>query len=196
MITKNAQSLGGYATGKIRKATSLKLYLENPSICLYCGKMILPKNGEKPCIAKSKKFCDHSCSAKYSNSRRIRNEKNRGGKTICVCCGNTKTRNSVCTVCQIEQKSQITKQEIFKNLKNWQTARSTIRKHATRVFERSTKQKICFICGYSNYIEICHIKAVSKFPETATLGEINAIENLVALCPNHHKELDNGILNL
>jgi len=35
-------------------------------------------------------------------------------------------------------------------------------------------------------VEIAHIKAVSEFGDSATLKEINHIDNLVGLCPNHH----------
>ena len=48
------------------------------------------------------------------------------------------------------------------------------------------KEYKCFVCGYNNHVEIAHIKAVSDFDKEAELSEINNINNLVALCPNHH----------
>lgn len=45
-------------------------------------------------------------------------------------------------------------------------------------------------------MEIAHIKAVSEFEESSTIAEINSIDNLIALCPNHHWEYDNGIIKL
>jgi len=55
----------------------------------------------------------------------------------------------------------------------------------------------CAICGYTNHYEICHIKSVSSFPPDALIvKEINNINNLIALCPNHHWEFDNDILKL
>ncbi|MBE7514091.1 MAG: HNH endonuclease [Anaerolineales bacterium] len=41
--------------------------------------------------------------------------------------------------------------------------------------------------SYTIYIEF--------FPDSL-LSEINAIDNLMALCPNHHWELDNHLLSL
>lgn len=89
-----------------------------------------------------------------------------------------------------------TKGEVFSDSGNWQSARTAIRKHANQVFLLSNRAKRCEVCGYSNHFEICHIKPVASFEDQATLAEINADTNLVALCPNHHWELDNGLLNL
>lgn len=89
-----------------------------------------------------------------------------------------------------------TKGELFSNRKNWQSARSAIRKHADLIFEAFNSERKCKICGYNKHIEIAHIKAVADFDNSATIGEINAISNLIALCPNHHWEYDNGVIKL
>lgn len=52
------------------------------------------------------------------------------------------------------------------------------------------------MCGYDKFVEIAHIKAVSEFDESALISDINSIDNLIALCPNHHWEYDNGVLIL
>lgn len=57
-------------------------------------------------------------------------------------------------------------------------------------------EKKCKICNYSNYVECCHIKAIKNFSENTLISDVNHIKNLVWLCPNHHKELDLGILKL
>ena len=49
----------------------------------------------------------------------------------------------------------------------------------------SIEQK-CIICGYNKHIEVAHIKAVSEFDDSALISEINALNNLIPLCPNHH----------
>ena len=54
----------------------------------------------------------------------------------------------------------------------------------------------CFVCGYTHHVQVCHKKAVSDFDDKALVKEINDIDNLVALCPNHHWEFDNKILKL
>jgi hypothetical protein len=58
------------------------------------------------------------------------------------------------------------------------------------------KRTCCAACGYTNHVELCHVKSIAEFPMTATLAEINARENIVGLCPNHHWELDHDLLTL
>ena len=57
-------------------------------------------------------------------------------------------------------------------------------------------KKTCTICGYDKYYEVCHIKSVSDFSDDSLISEINSLDNLVALCPNHHKEYDLKMLIL
>jgi len=47
----------------------------------------------------------------------------------------------------------------------------------------------CKICNFNRYIEKCHI-----IPKRLYGGDDE--NNIVYLCPNHHKLLDNGLLNL
>lgn len=89
-----------------------------------------------------------------------------------------------------------TKGELFKSRKNWQSARSAIRKHAQQIFKENNPNPKCAVCGYQNHVEVAHIKAVSDFDNNATIREINSIDNLIGLCPNHHWEYDNGILKI
>lgn len=91
---------------------------------------------------------------------------------------------------------KLTKEDLFKKRKNWQSARSAIQKNARKVFFENTEECKCAICGYTNHIEIAHIKAVSEFDGSDTIEVINSIDNLIALCPNHHWEYDNGILKI
>lgn len=91
---------------------------------------------------------------------------------------------------------EMTKKELFENRKNWQSARSAIQKEARKVFFSSNFTPKCAICGYDKHVEVAHIKSVSDFSDSATIKEINSIDNLIGLCPNHHWEYDNGILEL
>jgi HNH endonuclease len=43
-------------------------------------------------------------------------------------------------------------------------------------------------------VDVCHVRPVSDFPPSATLGEVNAPENLVALDKRCHWEFDHGHL--
>lgn len=84
-----------------------------------------------------------------------------------------------------------TKGSLYKRRKDWQSANSSIRNHSRKVYLASNKAKECSKCGYDKHIEICHIKQVKEFLDCATVLEINAISNLIALCPTHHWEFDN-----
>ena len=99
---------------------------------------------------------------------------------------------------QIDYSSPIlkmTKEKLFSSRKNWQSARTAIRKLADAAFKNSDKPKECAVCGYDKHIEIAHIKGVSEFGSDALIAEINDINNLVGLCPNHHWEFDNNQLS-
>lgn len=89
-----------------------------------------------------------------------------------------------------------TKGEVFSYRKNWQSARSGIRKIAQKRYLDANPEHKCVICGYDKHIEVAHIKSVSEFDDCATIDEINALDNLIGLCPNHHWEYDNGLLKL
>lgn len=69
-----------------------------------------------------------------------------------------------------------------------------IRNQARLAYQRSGRPTECAVCGYSRHVEICHIRAISQFEPTASVAEVNKLENLVALCPNHHWEFDNDLL--
>lgn len=111
--------------------------------------------------------------------------------------------NSRCSKLGIEPKLEKpspilskTKGEMISDRKNYQSYRSSVRKLAEKIYTDSGQKKVCAICGYDKHIEIAHIKAVSDFEDSATIAEINSIDNLIALCPNHHWEYDNGLITI
>ena len=59
------------------------------------------------------------------------------------------------------------------------------------IYQNSNKPKQCICCNYDKHYEVAHIKAVSDFNDDTLISEINDIDNLIALCPNHHWEYDN-----
>ena len=71
-----------------------------------------------------------------------------------------------------------------------------IRINARKVMKDAKIDKVCKICSYSNYVEVCHIKSIADFDGQSIISEVNSLSNLVYLCPNHHWELDNNILKL
>lgn len=89
-----------------------------------------------------------------------------------------------------------TKREVFLESQSWQSARSKIQRIARKTYFEYNPAPKCVICGYDKHVEVAHIKAVSEFSDNSTLREINSISNLIGLCPNHHWEYDNGLLDI
>lgn len=177
MATKYNGSNGGIAYGKIQRERALKKYLESPNYCKCCGSIILPIGKQRLRCVRRKKFCHHACSAKFNNEQREKKPKPlkipRVRKTI------------------DDRLKHVKKGDLFAKCKNWQSARTDIRKHAAFIAGESTP---CKNCGYEHHTEICHKKAVADFDKESTIGEINHIDNLICLCPNCHWEFDNGKL--
>jgi len=71
-----------------------------------------------------------------------------------------------------------------------------IRVNARKVMKDNNIKRECVVCGYSNFLEVCHLKAIADFLPTQFVHEVNSLSNLAFLCPNHHKELDRGMLPL
>ena len=73
---------------------------------------------------------------------------------------------------------------------------SRIRNLARKIYFSSDKPKQCVHCGYNLHFDVCHVKPIADFPDTATVAAINNLANLIALCKNHHWEFDHGFLVL
>lgn len=71
---------------------------------------------------------------------------------------------------------------------------SKIRVQARKIYHDNYEYK-CSVCGYNTIVEVAHIKAVSSFPEDTLVAEVNSLDNLIGLCPNHHWEMDHGLLD-
>ncbi len=71
---------------------------------------------------------------------------------------------------------------------------SRVRITARKVYMQSNRPKSCEICGYALFFHVCHKRPIYMFSNDVKLSVINDIDNLIALCPNHHTELDNGYL--
>lgn len=95
-----------------------------------------------------------------------------------------------------------TKGDLFASRANYQSARSSIQRMARTAFLNGNTHPSCIapvgtrLCGYSKHVEVCHIKDVAEFPDDATLAEINSPANLYGLCPTHHWEFDNNMLDI
>jgi len=160
--------------------------------CISCGK--------DTC---NKKFCSKSCAASFNNKA---NPKRVPTKMMqCRKCGDEyyiafhrrvycqncidiwDKRGDNTTLAELAEKR--TRDGVHRSW--WY---SEVRYHCRRT--NSHRPKECQVCGYTKHIERCHIKPISSFHPTATLSEINDPSNIYILCPNHHWELDHGILNV
>lgn len=148
-------------------------YETSPKLCSCCGK---PLTWEQ----RRNKYCSSSCAAKINN--------------IGICRVKKSEKQNTKSVSKIDIKTK-TKGDLFEKRKNWQSARSSIRKDAERTIKKLNIEKKCFLCDYKTHIEIAHIRSVSSFSENSLISEINDINNLIYLCPNHHWEFDNEKLS-
>jgi|LakMenE18May11ns_1017448.scaffolds.fasta_scaffold9502155_1 predicted restriction endonuclease len=181
----NKYQKGAQTTKKILQERSLKNYYNNPKICKNCGKIIEVKENEKPRHVRKKTFCDSSCSATYNNKvRELKREK----KVVEVIKREKKEK--------FEFLLDMTKKELYEKHGVYYKFRAVVRKHAHYVFNKHTIKKECLVCGYSDHVEVCHIKSVSSFGDDELMRNINSIDNLIGLCPNHHWEFDNGKIDI
>jgi hypothetical protein len=147
--------------------------------CLSCSKE-----------TKNPKFCSKSCSATYTNSTHPRRKRI---ARLCVDCkqiveGRRKR-------CELHAKSNVLNKTL-EELRRGRTAHrfsTIVRSYSREIYRKSDKPKYCVKCKYSKGYEVAHIKSISSFENTATVGEVNDIENLIALCRNCHWEFDRGM---
>lgn len=71
----------------------------------------------------------------------------------------------------------------------------TIRRDARRQYELSGREMRCAVCSYDRHVEVAHVIAIAAFRGRDLVVNINTLSNLVALCPNHHWEHDNKMLD-
>ena len=154
--------------------------------CLFCSTEFEPKT-------KNQKYCNPNCQNK-DNQRKFQNKH----KSKCQCGKSIGYGFIKCPSCASDSrkdrrvKNDITLYQLKRNIPSPRLFHHYIRSHARRLMKHAKK---C-VCGYSKHIEICHIKAISKFSRQSKIKEINALDNLVALCPNCHWEFDHGLLKI
>lgn len=156
-------------------------------------------------LTNNPKYCSRSCAANHTNVLFPKKKT----KKKCIDCGQSviSYRYNRCDIHHNEY--MIYKQNSFyqnKTLEEYQSKLSIKGKDASwinshvRIFCRAwnmdMKKLPCANCGYNLHVELCHIKAITSFPKTATLGEINSKTNIIQLCRNCHWEFDNNFIKL
>jgi len=203
------QTNGALAKARKVRELSIKSYYANPNFCAFCNKVIEIGENDIPSQIRLKKYCNHSCYSAHKIGRKYENRRLTTKGRVCKNCDENFTvkKRSLyrfeqilfCDNCRYISKSslhKLTKADLFAKNKNWQSARSSLRKHASSAFRKTKKTLLCVICGYENHVEIAHIKSVSQFPDETLISKINESSNLAALCPNHHWEFDNGFFSI
>lgn len=154
-------------------------------------------NEIKEILKCSKGTIAYHCGEGQKEKSRIRLNKNR--QVLCEC-GNNKYKESYfCKKCDFKNKRDIildkTILEFEKDYYN-NHRYVIIRKYARKFLEELSIKKECNICKFDHYVECCHIKPIHSFSKETKLKEVNSINNLVFLCPNHHKMFDLGLITL
>ncbi len=191
-----------------------KWYKENSYVtvkCEECGKELRILKGEYNKSENKHFFCNKSCSAKYNNRNRERKindvvwigEGKKKGYNKCPICGKSKFyKSELCQDCRNKEKRKIKERTLGSYIdghKYLTTKCSEIRKDARRTIEESKRERVCAYCHnheFDDILEVHHLKGILEFDRNATIGEINNENNLVWLCPNHHKMLEMGLIKL
>jgi hypothetical protein len=169
-------------------------YMLSPKVCKECNKPIpyLKRNDNI--------FCCSSCSTSYNNSKREKKQR------FCASCNLPVKKNALnCSKCYSAKSLELSKQSIEsygeKTVSSFSSTYARhkyqkIRLHAHRIMKSTNISKSCCVCGYEKHVELAHKRSISSFPKLTKLKVVNSLENLIFLCPNHHWELDAGLLEL
>lgn len=144
---------------------------------------------------KNPKFCSMSCAATINNSQFPKRHKR---KHKCLKCGRSTVRDiPMCQKCFQNECIDAYGQKKLSDFKSTYARHryTLVRAHAHRIASINNMEKVCPICNYSAHVELCHRIPISKFSKDALLKDINAPENLIFLCPNHHWEIEHGYRN-
>ena len=168
--------------------------------CKTCGQLV---ERSKSQIRSTNVYCNRKCSLINANKEKYKDHiKQTRSCSSCSCDIDIRSKTNLCLECHTvivrdKNKSQ-TLGELktkHKNGKFFHWYSSEVRNY-NREWNKDLLNLPCQVCGYSRKIHLAHIKPVASFPDTATLGEINDINNNLVLCPNHHSEFDDGYISL
>lgn len=168
-------------------STPIKGKEERVCECGCNGKFVVTHSSKR-------KFLNVSCSNKINKLKHGNYRENI--ERVCLNCNtiNERATSPFCSAlckCFFDSK-QITKQSLMK--RGGANTYDNIRQRAKTITRQIENINKCFVCGYSNHIEVCHINDIKDFANDASVYEINKLSNLSILCPNHHYEFDKGMI--
>lgn len=137
-------------------------------------------------------FCSLSCAAKWNNTHFPKQHKQ---PRHCKICGKSTVSNTdSCQTCFrnscIAKYGEMTIQD-FKSTYARHKYQG-IRHHAHRVARMGGMIPKCAVCEYNTHVQLCHRVSIGSFSKNTLVKEVNAVSNLVFLCPTHHWEMDHG----
>lgn len=142
-------------------------------------------------------FCGKSCAASWNNRHRSSSSASQRPCETCPRCGGRRSdsrRDSFCRSCRkavrLEELQALTIGEL-RDRYGTHDFHAKLRGLSRSAYDGPMS---CRECGYDLHVDICHLRPVASFPLSASVAEVNDLENLAALCPNHHWELDAGLL--
>ena len=156
--------------------------------CDYCGKEFQRRNYEVGRAAKN--FCSHSCAGKGSSINNIHAKKRPSITLICEHCGKpyTATVNRLRTsrfcsrVCSSAHRKLAF---IGPNNPNFRHGLSQV---SAKRIALTFYEPRCAICGWNTIIDVHHITKKIH-------GGTNEVDNLIVLCPNHHKMAERDMIS-
>lgn len=147
------------------------------------------------------KYCSKSCSASHTNTLYPKRKTTRK----CSLCDELVEKYSH-TKCKKHRSEQRKNSCEFRTIGHYRKTSSLKDKHVSwkhthiRQFARSWLRDLrelpCANCGYDKHVELCHIKPLKDFSDSALLKDVNSRENVIQLCRNCHWEFDNGLLDI
>lgn len=162
--------------------------------CRHCNKELVRRPNERPGKFLKRVFCDRSCLGLHTNLKFVGT---RSKAQTCSCGGNKDRTSLICIKCTNSRLLNRTLEDILKSESYSSTLLAEVRKRARDIITKSSKVKKCLYCNHDEFkdvLEVCHIRGIMTFPKTATVAEINHIDNLIWLCPSHHAMFDKGLL--
>lgn len=169
--------------GYLFRTNACVIFYVMPTVrnCIECGE-----------FTSNPKFCSRSCAATFNNRKYPKRSK--GIEWLCPECGGEKYYQSVlCQTCRTrrhwDQALNRAIDDMFL-IGNARIKYSQIRTWARKLMKRAGRLDKCEKCDFSLMIEVSHIKAIGDFSPETLMKEVNAQDNMMALCPNHHVEFE------
>ena len=172
--------------------------------CEECGKTKVITVSEYNKSTTKRFFCNHSCSASYNNKHIKKVTKNSSLKVCPLCGGKKEAKSKICYSCREKQvKDEMLNKRLgeyigFEERKTYLGNKlGAIRRNAKEVLKHSDIPCECAYCHNHEFdaiLEAHHKTPITDFPPETLISEVNSIDNLMYLCPNHHRLVHLGVL--